>query len=153
MADIDLSKLISALAIACKEAQVSLESYQLNQYLNHFERTSDEQGPLLVAKSIRIALPPNSQGPRSIDVPTVSVVRHDALVIDEMRVRLAIDASFDKGSEQMRAAVGPSTPQRANEEAPEAKGPSSQHVIELVLKRDEKSEGVSRLLTEISSVI
>ena len=152
MADLDLLSLLSAIGGAIKDAQRTLETVHLEHYLQHFEQKEDDAGPFLQPKTIRLAVPqPNGEN-RMMEVPLVALVRHHALSLEQVTVRLAVGADVDKGTGRIRATLGPA-PKPPPEDADGKAAPQSRQEIELVFKRDDTPEGLARLSDEAVKLI
>lgn len=153
MADMDLLGLLASIGGAIKDAQMALETVHLEHYLRHFDQDSDDKGPILRPKTVRIAVPAAGGEPRTIDVPVVALVRHHALSLDKVTVKLAVTTSVEKDTGRIRAALGP-LPKSAPVDDGEAKaGQPTHQEIELVFRREDSPEGLARLSEEATKLL
>lgn len=152
MADLDLFKLLTAVGSAVKEAQLELETSHLGHYLRHFEQVEDENGPVLKPKMVRIEVPQPGGGVKLLSVPVVALVRHHALSLEQVTVRLAVTPAIDAETGHIRAALAPQAKLPTDApDAQDAKPPRQE--IELVFKRDDTPEGLARLSDEATRLI
>lgn len=128
----DLEHLIAGVGRSVQQAQASLDQACADQYLSYFSPPSDALGAqsVLTPRTLSLALP-GAQKSRVVEVPLLTLCSHSAMSFDQVTVKLnvALDAEQNGGS---------------LEAVPVAAGQGG-HQIELVFRRQEPAETVSRL--------
>ncbi len=128
----DLEHLIAGVGRSVQQAQASLDQACADQYLSYFLPPSDapDAPGALTPRTLSLALP-GTQSSRVVELPLLALCSHNAMSFDQVTVKLnvALDTEQSKGS---------------LEAVPVAAGQGG-HQIELVFRRQEPAEAVSRL--------
>ncbi len=165
MAEVNLSDLFAAISQAMLEAQQAVTRSTLDQYWDYFRlsrlsrdgRMTDagDVEDALVPLTRKVVIPtPDGNGVFSeLSVPLVTLVHHNTFSLDQVKLRMRVNASVDRAGGPMKVSLAPLRRQNRRDmadEAPDAAGQSEEpdQEIELVFKREAPAEGISRITTE-----
>ena len=92
----ELQELIAGVGLSVQQAQAALEDAALRQYLDYF-LPSEEEGAAVVPRAPRtVSLShPGGQGEHHLEVPLVALCNHNAMRLEQVRVRLNIAPSAE----------------------------------------------------------
>lgn len=127
----ELRELIAGVGLSVQQAQAALEDAALRQYLDYFLPLKEE-GATVVPRAPRTVLlsHPGGQGDGPLEVPLVALCNHNAMRLEQVRVRLNIAPSEEDGQ---TLNVSP---------APAEENGST---IELLFQCGSPSEGIARI--------
>ncbi|MDR1310581.1 MAG: DUF2589 domain-containing protein [Burkholderiaceae bacterium] len=143
---IRLDHLISAIGQAMEEACQTINRSGLAGYWSYFSRRDMPDGASAMVPAMQRVLiftPDGSEVMKELHAPLVSLVPHYSFQLDQVKVRMKVCASLE--SDHLRVRVGPSGQQGSSDSL---QGSEPPHEIELVFKRDEPAEGISRITQE-----
>lgn len=127
----ELRELIAGVGLSVQQAQAALEDAALRQYLNYF-LPSKEEDAAIVPRAPRTVLlnHPGGQGESPLKVPLVALCSHNAMRLEQVRVRLNVAPSMEDGQALM---VSP------------APAEENGNTIELLFQCGSPSEGIARI--------
>jgi hypothetical protein len=144
MSHIKIDKLIKEISNAIKDAQIHIENYALEAFQSCFMQKGSEKEEETACYPKMIKLPiPNSKGEfTEQDIPIVSLLHHHALFLDEVKLKLRVSCSLDTESENLHVNIEPTYHKKDTGEGKEV----SYADIELLFKRGETTEGISKIM-------
>lgn len=124
-----LEDLIAGVGRSVQQAQASLDTACAEQYLSYFEAppSNDLCRSALTPRTLSIALP-GAKGERVVELPLLTLCHHSAMSFDQVTVKLNVALDADKTLDASPVAAS-----------------QGGHQIELVFRRQEPAEAVSRL--------
>ena len=135
----ELEALIAGVGRSVQQAQASLDRACADQYLSYFEPPADGGGGgALIPRTLPIALP-GGKGERVVELPLLALCGHSSMSFDQVTVRLQVT-------------LDPAQTGQGLEAVPVAAGQGG-HQIELVFRRQEPAEAVSRLNEAAGQII
>lgn len=144
MAEIALVALLRGLGEAVRGAQDGVAIHAVERFRELL--VTDPQGG---GRPQMIALPfPCSDGSYvQRDIPVATLMHHDSVHLDEVRVKFSARLGWDEGASAVTVELGP--PRRPGDEGP----PEPRAEIELLLKRGDTPEGTARTTRELLKTI
>lgn len=128
----ELEALIAGVGRSVQQAQASLDRACADQYLSYFTAPADNGGQgALTPRTLPISLPGAKEN-RVVELPLLALCSHSSMSFDQVTVKLNV-------------ALDPAQVGRTLEAVPTAAGQQGSHQIELVFRRQEPAEAVSRL--------
>lgn len=127
----ELQELIAGVGLSVQRAQAALEDAALRQYLDYFlpSEKGDTAGALRVPRTVSLSHP-GGREENPLEVPLVALCNHNAMRLEQVRVRLNIAPSAEDGQ---TLNVSP---------APAEENGST---IELLFQCGSPSEGIARI--------
>jgi hypothetical protein len=151
MPQIELVDLLKGIGHAIQEDQEYIDHHSIVAFGRYFtEEGTEDNNKTLCPKMIKLPLPDFKGGYIEREIPAVSLVNHDALHFDEVRIKMQVAGIY---------VSEPSDPQKlkllidngALQERIEDDGETNINCmsIELTFKMGEPPEGTARVLNEI----
>lgn len=132
----DLENLITVVSSSVRQAQQNVEANNVAGYLNeYFEVTNDSEGT--ISPKTQSVCIKNLSSPK-IEVPIVSLVNHSSMCLDQVKIKMNVIMSANS-SNQIGVALSSGKEDGNNPITNE---------IELIYKRNDPSEGISRVTQE-----
>jgi hypothetical protein len=184
MADIRMEQLLALVGRAILEAQQSLRAHELASYWRYFNAITPEgeATPAVLAgqedgaalprpeaaipaddlpltpklRRIRLPRPEGGGAQNELYAPVLSLVHHNALTLDEVRVRMKLAAVADEKTGALHVRVGPagpSSPDASLQDKAQTAPASGEHEIELVFRQNAPAEGIARITQEITQLL
>lgn len=126
----ELENLIAGVGRSVQQAQAVLDRACADQYLTYFSPQSDESGQTtFTPRTLSLALPGADRG-RVVELPLLALCGHSAMSFDQVTVKLNVALDTAQDGQSLDA-------------IPVAAGQGG-HQIELVFRRQEPAEAVSR---------
>lgn len=126
----ELENLIAGVGRSVQQAQAVLDRACADQYLTYFTPRSDESGQTTLApRTLSLALP-GADKDRVVELPLLTLCSHSTMSFDQVTVKLNVSLDTAQDGHSLDA-------------IPVATGQGG-HQIELVFRRQEPSEAVSR---------
>lgn len=148
----DFEEVIKGISLAIKEAQKSIEYFALEQYRFLFdEYKGDKKNNKSLSykpKTVTIPIPDMKGGYVPKEVPIAALIHHHSLILDEVKLKMAVAASIDEKDKRIKVEIGPLNKKESN-----LASPSSIHEIELVFKKGDAVEGVAKIVQELTQNI
>lgn len=127
----ELRELIAGVGLSVQQAQAALEDAALRQYLDYFLPAGDEDAVELPRTPRTVLLNrPGGQGGAPLEVPLLALCSHNAMRLEQVRVRLNVASAMEDGH---ALKVSP---------APAEENGSA---IELLFQCGSPSEGIARI--------
>jgi hypothetical protein len=151
MAAILFDDILTGLSQAIQKAQAAIDAQHYETFkalLSAEENTEDDQGNRTQAiKSRTVLLPMLKPDGTTVvrKIPLVTLLKHDSLHLDEVRIKMAFRASWNEKTNGMSLDVV------IPAEGESAEGPSQE--IQLVFKRGDPPEGIARVNNELTKII
>jgi hypothetical protein len=151
MAAILFDNIIQGLSQAIQKAQAAIDKYQyevFKELLEVEEYQDDGKGNRIRSVRTRtVSIPVFKPDGTSVvrDIPLVTLLKHDSLHLDEVKIKMAFRASWNDQSEGMTIDLVSS-----GENDPAAE-PAQE--VQLVFKRGEPPEGIVRINNELTKII
>jgi hypothetical protein len=152
MSQINIDEIMKGIALAIKDAQGCIESYSVEKFANCFEEKKDEKSGqnILKPKMIRLPIPDARGHYTEQDIPIVALMNHHDLNLDKVKIRMMVTGSWDDKSKKMQVNVEPI--RRKNDS--DKKGKEVTYTeLEMVFRRTDAPEGISRTLKEHNKVM
>lgn len=156
-----INQLIESIGKAVSEAQLDMEKKSLCQFFEYFEerRGGEEDADNVELRPItaKILMPRSDDITKTIDVevPLLSLVHHNQVSLDKVSVKMKVNLYMDDNNEiraDMNMPVSGRTAS-ANDTGEETADQARTHEIELVYQVSDKSEGLSRVVQNITKTI
>ncbi len=158
-----INELIESIGKAVSEAQQNIELHSLYRFFNYFEEEAedgerDEGGQVLSPKTAKMAVPKSDDitGTVVTEIPLLSLVPHNQVSLQQVSVKMKVCLYTDDTDEIM---ADMNVPARNVSASPDAAGEvcsgatTQMHEVELVYNVSEKSEGLSRVVENITKTI
>lgn len=158
MPQAELSDLLKGIGQAIKEAQEHIEGHSLTTFSSYFsqelssESSIDGKEKALRPKMLKLPMPFRGEYIEK-EIPIVSMVNHDSLHLDEVRIKMQVTGSWgSKSQDESRKLFVNVEPVQNECEAANGKEVNYAE-IELVFKRGNSPEGVAKVLSEQNKTI
>lgn len=127
----ELRELIAGVGLSVQQAQAALEDAALRQYLDYFCPSEGENaaGVPRLPRTVLLSHP-GGQGESPLEVPLVALCSHNAMRLEQVRVRLNVAPSAEDG-QTLKVSPAPA----------EENG----NTIELLFQCGAPSEGIARI--------
>lgn len=94
----ELKELIAGVGLSVQQAQAALEDAALRQYLDYFLPAGDDAGSVAPRSPRTVLLSqPGGQGGTPLEVPLVALCSHNAMRLEQVRVRLNVESCAQDG--------------------------------------------------------
>jgi len=134
-----IRNLIKSLGVSISEAQNDIDQFTLRKYANYFTEEKSEDGRItLIPKSVSLPLPHTDE---IIDIPIITLVNHTTLAIEEVEIRISVNASWNPQSEEVEIDVSPIVPTK-DSAATDGVNPHNMSQIILKFKTTVVAEGI-----------
>jgi hypothetical protein len=153
MPGLSFQDFLTGISAAIQHAQSAIDSYQLNVYKDYIKEKKSAAGDgveknITVLKTISMPLPQPDGTCKVREIPLVTLINHDSLHLEEVRIKVSLSALWDEAENNMM--VDLNMPYNKTEENETGK---PQQQIELIFKRGESPEGIARVINELSKTI
>ncbi len=159
MAAQNLDKLIATLSKSIRDALNAVEEQSIHTLMDHFEVVVGQNGQKTVTpKMITMPFPMADGSFKPRDIPSVALLHHNALQMEELRIKFRVGLSDSSGTESVQVELAPSPPVRM-ERAPsadpgsETQDGSNFAEVDIFFKRGEPPEGTARVIREYNKCI
>lgn len=156
-----IGELIESIGKAVSDAQQNMEKQSLYSFFDYFDEAaenSNEDSMQLCPKTARVALPSSNDitETTAVEIPLLSLVHHNQVSLDQVSVKMKICLYLDEHSDikvDMNAPIMNSALSSDNSEERRQSDQLQVHEMELVYRVSDKSEGLSRVVQDITKTI
>ncbi len=161
--ELDIQKLIEAVGLSVSQAQQTIENHSLGRFFDYFEDThlsadsgsvTDQQNkpPQFEPKSVKISMPCQEDISKNkmYDVPLVILTHHRQVHLDKVTVKIRTRLRSD---EHNKVTADMTAPAPGDCSQPDEPNENICDEINLTFNVDNCSEGVSRVVQNITKII
>ena len=144
MATQDLDSLLKMIGKAVREALHAVDGHSVETFMGHFEQSAGAEGgpPEVKPKMVTVPFPTADGTYQQREVPTVALLHHHALQLEELRIKFRVALSEGEENQSVQVQLAPA--------APADSGPQDQQFadVEMYFKRGNPPEGLARVSSE-----
>jgi hypothetical protein len=141
---------VKSIGLAIRAAQDETERFSLELYKNWFiERQDEKTGEItIIPKTLKVAIPKSNGSFENVDIPIIALLNHHSLSLHETKIKISVIPRWDEEQHKFMICLGPVAKDDKNME-----GTQDRCEIELIFKKNDNPEGISRYVDKFTKEI